>query len=148
VNASGSQRGRKKPVAEINVVPYIDVMLVLLVIFMITAPMFAQGIKVSLPEVSAEAIESESDTPLVLTVDLSGQLFINQNPDPQQAMSDDAVVKLTQAILLKKPNTPVLVEGDQGIEYGKIVSAMVLLQSAGAKSIGLVTETPEDSRSQ
>lgn len=148
MNASGSQRGRKKPVAEINVVPYIDVMLVLLVIFMITAPMFAQGIKVSLPEVSAEAIESESDTPLVLTVDLSGQLFINQNPDPQQAMSDDAVVKLTQAILLKKPNTPVLVEGDQGIEYGKIVSAMVLLQSAGAKSIGLVTETPEDSRSQ
>ena len=139
-------RQRTRPVAEINVVPYIDVMLVLLVIFMITAPMFAQGIKVSLPEVSAEPVETESQEPVVLTVDRSGRLYLNRHTNPKAALADEMVVQLTKAILSRKPSTAVLVQADQGLEYGKIVSAMVLLQQAGAKSIGLITQTPSDAK--
>jgi len=139
----GNCRQRSKPLAEINVVPYIDVMLVLLVIFMITAPMFAQGVKVALPEVVADALPTQNQPPLVLTVDTAGQLFLNQSVTPKQALSDSALVQKARAILNAKPNTPVLVRGDQSTAYGKVVYAMVLLQQAGAKSIGLITEKLE-----
>jgi len=140
---NSNNRRRSKPLAEINVVPYIDVMLVLLVIFMITAPMLAQGVKVALPEERAEALPTESQEPLVLTVDVGGQFFLNRGDTPTQAMADSAVVQKAHEILSAQPNTAVLVRGDQSIAYGTMVHAMVLLQQAGAKSIGLVTETLE-----
>ena len=135
-----NNRQRPKPLAEINVVPYIDVMLVLLVIFMITAPMFAQGVKVALPEIAAEALPTESQEPLVVTVDLAGRFFLNQSRTPEKAISDSVLVQTTREILSAKPKTPVLVRGDQSVAYGEVVQVMVLLQQAGAKSIGLITE--------
>lgn len=137
------QRHKKKPMAEINVVPYIDVMLVLLVIFMITAPLLTQGVKVELPQANAEPLPPDSDEPLQVTVDRDGRLYMNVGEHPEQPVDAVTLVQRTAAVLKYKPNTPVLVRGDAEVDYGLVVQAMVLLQQAGAPSVGLITEPPE-----
>jgi biopolymer transport protein TolR len=138
---------RRKLVAEINVVPYIDVMLVLLVIFMITTPLLSQGVKVSLPQAAAKAIDTESDLPIVLSINSEGKYFLNIGDEKDTAL-DAQTVATTVAAALKlseeKGATPrqVLVKGDQYVDYGKVVQGMVLLQKAGADSVGLMT-TPQ-----
>jgi biopolymer transport protein TolR len=129
--------------SEINVVPYIDVMLVLLVIFMITAPLLTQGVQVELPQADAEPLSSEVDEPLVVTVNQSGDLFIDIGEDKDQPVEEDALVKRVEAVLKYKPKTPIMVRGDRGVPYGRVVEAMVLLQAGGAPTVGLVTESPE-----
>jgi biopolymer transport protein TolR len=129
--------------SEINVVPYIDVMLVLLVIFMITAPLITQGVKVELPLADAEPLSSEVDEPLIVTVNQSGDLFIDIGEDKDKPIDEDALVERVRAVLKYKPKTPIMVRGDKGVPYGRVVEAMVLLQSGGAPSVGLVTESPE-----
>lgn len=129
--------------SEINVVPYIDVMLVLLVIFMITAPLLTQGVQVELPQADAEPLSSEVDEPLVVTVNQAGDLFIDIGEDKDQPVEEDALVERVRAVLKYKPKTPIMVRGDRGVPYGRVVEAMVLLQAGGAPSVGLVTESPE-----
>jgi len=148
--ASVQQKGRRRRLmGEINVVPYIDVMLVLLIIFMITAPLLAEGVKVDLPKAGAQAIPPEmlKDTkPIVLSIDERGQLFLNYN-DPEDAPLDAATVEAQAAAVLRRaPETVVLVRGDYRVPYGEVVAAMVLLQRAGADKVGFVTQPPDKKR--
>lgn len=137
------KRYSRRQMAEINVVPYIDVMLVLLIIFMVTAPLLAQGVKVNLPQAAAESIEQSKGEPVVVTVDEGGILYMNIGDDPNQPVTADTVVARVAAVLRNKPNTDILVRGDQDASYGKVVQAMVLLQQAGAPNVGLITQMPE-----
>jgi biopolymer transport protein TolR len=131
-------RGRKL-MGEINVVPYIDVMLVLLIIFMVTAPMLSQGVKVELPKAGAEAIEPDKLEPLLLSVDREGRMYFNLG-DPQAALGSDRIVEVASAALRREPERPVLVKADTAVAYGRVVEGMVLLQRAGAKKVGFVTQ--------
>ena len=140
------RRVHRRPLSEINVVPYIDVMLVLLVIFMITAPLLTQGVQVELPKAAAQPLKSEQPEPLVATVDARGRMFLNIGGNEDQPIDADTLVQRTAAVLRNKPNTPVMVRGDAKADYGSVVSVMTLLQRAGAPSVGLVTETPEGKR--
>jgi biopolymer transport protein TolR len=136
-------RKRRKPMSEINVVPYIDVMLVLLIIFMITTPLITQGVKVELPEADAEPLSEESEEPLVISVSQAGDLFLNVGDDKENPLEEEALMLRVAAVLRHKPKTPVMVRGDSRVDYGRVVRAMVLAQAAGAPSVGLVTEPPE-----
>jgi len=136
-------RSRKRPISDINVVPYIDVMLVLLVIFMITAPLLTQGVKVDLPQASSEPLEQQDREPLVVTVDAQANLYLNYGGDQETPLAPDTLFHRVRALLLRHPDTPVLVRGDRATPYGNVVTAMTLLQRAGAPSVGLMTETPE-----
>jgi biopolymer transport protein TolR len=136
--------GPRKPMAEINVVPFIDVMLVLLVIFMITTPLLTQGVKIELPKTEAKALPPQQKEPLILTVDATGNYYLNTAEKPDQPITERVLTNLVsmQLSAAKDPGDqrPVLVRGDKDANYGKIVAAMVLLQHAGAKSVGLITE--------
>ncbi|MBS0358576.1 MAG: protein TolR [Proteobacteria bacterium] len=136
----------KKPIAEINVVPYIDVMLVLLVIFMITTPLLTQGVKVDLPQATATAISPDENQPIVVTVDHDGKYYLNINAKPNEVISpEDLSTRVATELSLAKQTGKkrlVLIKGDNQVDYGKIVQAMVLLQQSGAGSVGLVTEPP------
>jgi len=137
-------RVRKRPMAEINVVPYIDVMLVMLVIFMVTAPLLTQGVKVDLPEASAEAVEDPDQEPLVVSVDAAGSLYLNVGDNPESPVDGETLVRNIGIVLRRAPGKNVLVRGDHAVDYGTVVSAMVLLQQAGVPRVGLVTEPPEE----
>jgi biopolymer transport protein TolR len=136
-------RKRRRPVSEINVVPYIDVMLVLLIIFMVTAPLVTQGVKVDLPKAEAKPLEEDSKPPLIATVDADGNYFVNIAEDKEQAMTAADVATLVAAHLRVEPETPVVVKGDGAVPYSNIIQLMVLLQRAGAPSVGLMTDPPE-----
>jgi len=132
---------KRKLMAEINVVPYIDVMLVLLIIFMVTAPLLTQGIKVELPKAGAEPIEDVSNQPpLVVSVDAEGNLYINVGDDEDEPATGRDIVARVAAVLRNRPNTPVLVKADREVAYGNVVGAMVLLQQGGAENVGFVTD--------
>jgi len=126
---------------EINVVPYIDVMLVLLIIFMVTAPMLSQGIKVDLPKAGAEPIQPDDLEPLVLSIDRDGLMYLNIG-DPKQALDADRVLEVASAAMRREPERPVLVKADTAVAYGRVVEGMVLLQRSGAKKVGFVTQPP------
>ena len=133
---------KRRLVNEINVVPYIDVMLVLLVIFMITAPLLTQGIRVDLPRLAAEPLPQElirDNRPLVVTVDARGQMYMNIGEDPDEPLDSPVVVARTAAVLTRKPETPVLVRASEQLPYGDVVTVMGLLTRAGAEKVGLVT---------
>jgi biopolymer transport protein TolR len=138
------RRGRRL-VAEMNVVPYIDVMLVLLIIFMITAPMLTQGIKVDLPKAAAEPLPEEmmrEHQPLILSIDASGQYYLSISDD-EKPVDEDTVVDTVGKVLSREPQTPVLVKADTNVPYGRVVTGMVLLQEAGAEKIGFITDPAE-----
>jgi biopolymer transport protein TolR len=136
---------KRKLMGEINVVPYIDVMLVLLVIFMVTAPLLTQGIEVELPQAGAEPIADVPDhPPLVLSVDVEGNLYVNVGDDEDEPASSKDVVARVRAVLKNRPETPILVKADRAVPYGNVVGAMVLLQQGGADAVGFVTD-PLDS---
>lgn len=133
---------RRKPMSEINVVPYIDVMLVLLIIFMVTAPMLMQGVKVELPEAAALPVGKQDSEPLIVSVKADGSFYLNLGRDQEQSASLGVIKDKVSKILRRKPDTVVLVWGDKAVPYGDVVTLMTALQSAGAPSVGLVTETP------
>lgn len=133
------QRVRRRPMSEINVVPYIDVMLVLLVIFMITAPLLTQGVSVELPKAGASAITEDKHEPLVITIDAEGRFYVSVGEDPDQPVDADTLVQRSAAVLRYQPKTLVMVRGDREVDYGTVVSVMALLQQAGAPSVGLIT---------
>ena len=136
------QRKKRKPMSEINVVPYIDVMLVLLIIFMVTAPMLMQGVKVDLPEASAEPVENQDSEPVIVSVDAAGKLYLNLGQE-KQVLSLPTIKDRVSAVMRRSPEKPVLVWGDRTVPYGDVVAIMVALQEAGAPSVGLVTEDPQ-----
>jgi biopolymer transport protein TolR len=136
------KRGRKL-MGEINVVPYIDVMLVLLIIFMITAPLLTQGVQVELPDADAKPIDPQllkDREPLVLSVDRDGRYYLNIGGDEDSPVNEAEVARRAGAVLGREPNTPVLVKADERVPYGSVVRAMVLLQQAGATKIGFLTD--------
>ncbi|HET6564807.1 MAG TPA: protein TolR [Xanthomonadales bacterium] len=138
-------RARRRPMAEINVVPYIDVMLVLLVIFMITAPLLNLGVEVELPKADAEPLENQqNEEPLVLTVLRNGDLYLNAGGDMAGIASGmidpETLVTTVSAIVRRNPELEILVGGDKQVEYGAIYQAMVLLQKAGVQKVGLMSD--------
>ena len=128
--------------SEINVVPYIDVMLVLLIIFMVTAPMLMQGVQVNLPEASAAPVDNQDSEPLIVSVDAAGQLYLNTGNE-KQVLELATIRERVAAVMRRSPEKPVLIWGDAAVPYGEVVTVMVALQEAGAPSVGLVTEDPE-----
>jgi len=138
---STSIRPKKKLMSDINVVPYIDVMLVLLVIFMITAPLLTQGIKIELPQASSKPIDTRDNETLVVTVDSKGRFYLDDRPIKKSSLR-----KKVSKILKLRPKTPVVVRGDKHVAYGKVIEAMVLLQEAGVPDVGLITESPKTNK--
>lgn len=141
-----NNRRGKRLMAEINVVPYIDVMLVLLIIFMVTAPLLTQGIKVDLPKAGAEPLPEDmmrNHQPLILSVDPAGQYYLNIGGDEETPITSDTVIERVSAVLRREPETPVLVKADRSVPYGSVVEGMVLLQESGAEKIGFITDPRE-----
>ncbi len=138
---------RRKLMGEINVVPYIDVMLVLLIIFMITAPLLKQGVKVDLPTAGAKPLDPAflaKHEPLIVTVDARGRMYVNIGRNPDQPVSGATVGARTAAVLRRDPETPILVKADTTVPYGTVVRTMVLLQRAGAAKLGFLTDPERD----
>ena len=134
---------RRRLMGEINVVPYIDVMLVLLIIFMITAPLLTPGVKVDLPKAGAEPLDArevKNQEPLILSVDRQGRLYLNLGADAAQPLTEETLVARATAALRRAPQRVVLVKGDQAASYGRVVEAMVMLQRAGATKVGFLTD--------
>lgn len=137
---------KRRRMAEINVVPYIDVMLVLLVIFVITAPLLSQGVNVRLPQAEAKAIATKDNLPIIVSVDNKGLFYLNIEGNPSAPLNEQTLVNHVAAELaIGKQNNQsrmILVKGDQNVAYGRVVDAMVLLQKAGAEQVGLMTQSP------
>lgn len=136
------RRQRRKPMAEINVVPYIDVMLVLLVIFMVTAPLITQGVKVDLPQADADPQTGEGTTPVVVHIDQFGDTYLDLGDNELLPVDQQLLFERLVDVLDEAPTTPIMVRADQSIDYGLVVDAMVAAQAAGAPSVGLVTQPP------
>jgi biopolymer transport protein TolR len=138
---------RERPISDINVVPYIDVMLVLLVIFMITAPMLSQGVTVDLPKAASQTLQTTEKEPIIVSVNQEGIYFLNISATPADPIDSQALLLRVAAELelAKQSNQQlnVLVKGDQGVAYGKVVQAMALLKQAGADKVGLLTDSTE-----
>ena len=136
-------KNKRRAMSDINVVPYIDVMLVLLIIFMITAPIIQQGVEISLPQASANPIDPDQDEPVVVSINKKGDFFLDIGDQPDKPIDAQLLVNRVVAVRRLKPNIPVLVRGDRDVFYGRVIDAMVLLQTAGVEKIGLMTESPE-----
>jgi biopolymer transport protein TolR len=138
------QRGRrgKRLMAEMNVVPYIDVTLVLLIIFMITAPLITQGVKVDLPQAPSEVIQSSKNEPVIVSIDASGRIYVDVGEKPETPVDEETLVARIAGVSKYRPETDFLVRGDAGVSYGRIVEVMALMQAAGVKDVGLITQPP------
>ena len=139
--ASGKKR---RPISDINVVPYIDVMLVLLIIFMITAPIVQQGVEIDLPQAAAKPMSPDQEEPVVVSVDKKGDFYLDIGDEPDKPIDAQLMVNRVAAVRQLKPNIAVLVRGDREVGYGRVVDAMVLLQKAGVEKVGLMTDSPEN----
>jgi len=136
---------KRKLMGEINVVPYIDVMLVLLIIFMVTAPLLTQGVEVELPDAGAEPLseEMQEQEPLILSIDSQGLYYLNIGDDEEAPQEPVEILRLAETLLRQKPQLPVLVKADENVPYGRVISGMVLLQQAGASKVGFLTDPAE-----
>lgn len=147
MNVSSKKAGRRRPMAEINVVPYIDVTLVLLIIFMITTPMLQSGVEVDLPRAQAAMIEQKDDTPpfviSIQNVDGNGKYFINVGDGEDEPIELDALYPRIEAVLQNKPETQVLINADKNIDYGTVVVTMASLKKAGVPTVGLMTKSDD-----
>lgn len=132
-------RNRRPLMAEINVVPYIDVMLVLLVIFMVTAPLITQGVKVDLPKAQTGVIAGETAAPILITIDQFGDFYLDGRGKGSEPVNAEQLRSRLTAILNERPGTPVMVSGDHRVGYGRVVEAMAMAQAAGAPQVGLIT---------
>lgn len=132
--------GKHRFKAEINVVPYIDVMLVLLVIFMITAPMLTQGVKVELPKADTKPLDVKQEEPLIVSMKADGSLYLNLGKDQKTAKPLSEIQETVRKVVAVKPQTAVLLQADHTIDYGKVVLLMSQLEQAGVDQVGLITE--------
>ena len=135
----GRHRKRRKLKAEINVVPYVDVMLVLLIIFMVTAPLLNLGVDIQLPQSKAKSVQNDKE-PAVVSIDKDGKLFLTLGPAQREPIEPQALVTKVSAFVRENPQLPFLVAGDQRADYGRIYQAMVLLQQAGVAKVGLMSQ--------
>ena len=137
---------RRRSISEINVVPYIDVMLVLLVIFMATAPLLSQGVEVDLPNTDSKPLPNDEDDPLIVSIDSDGRIFVNTGRDAQTGsrVTIFSLADQAEKIIASRPTIPVYVRGDQAIPYGDVIAVMTVLQRAGAASVGLITDPVAD----
>jgi len=141
-----SMSRRRKPMSQINVVPYIDVMLVLLVIFMVTAPMFNQGVQVDLPQAPSEPIKDfmEQQEPFIVSVDVQGKIYVNQSANPNQALNFEEFQQQAAGLLASQSQKQAYVKGDSKVQYGNVMRVMVVLQQAGVLSVGLISQPERD----
>ena len=132
----------RRLMGEINVVPYIDVMLVLLIIFMVTAPMLSQGVEVELPDAAAEPLEQDMQDmdPVILSVDAAGNMYLNLGDNEESPKEAAEIVRLAATVIKRNLDIPVLVKGDEQVPYGRVIKGMVLLQQAGASKVGFLTD--------
>ena len=138
------KRIRRKPMAEINVVPYIDVTLVLLIIFMITTPMLQTGVQVELPQAQSAPVEQKEDTPpIVVSIKAQGQYYLKIDNQDDESIQPEAINARVMAVLSSKPTTPVLINADSNVDYGSVVTVMAALKNAGVPSVGLMTKSDE-----
>ena len=137
-----ARRLKNTPSVDINIVPYIDVMLVLLIIFMVTAPLLQQGVSVDLPQAQAKSLAQEKD-PIILSIDSEGQFYLNFVSHPSLPMLKKDITQKVQAEMQRNPKRKVVVKAHKKIDYGTVIQAMVLLQQAGADQVGLLTENPK-----
>lgn len=140
-----NRKNRRSPMAEINVVPYIDVMLVLLVIFMIATPLLSQGVNVDLPHATSKPLASKQQEPIIVSIDAEGLYYLNISSTPEQpidasTLTTQVTTALQQTSQASTEPRQVLVKGDQNVDYGKVMQAMVLLQQAGVPGVGLITQ--------
>jgi biopolymer transport protein TolR len=142
-----SRRPKRRLMGSINVVPYIDVMLVLLIIFMITAPLLQQGVTVDLPNADAAPLDPsllEDNEQLILSIDAAGQFFLNLGEDPEAPVDEETVLTVASAVVRRNAETPVLVKADQAVPHGRVMTGYVLLQQAGAQRLGILTDPAEE----
>lgn len=137
------RRSRRKPLAEINVVPYIDVTFVLLIIFMITAPLVQTGVDVELPQADSQTVEQSDDLPVIVSVDRSGQYYVDLGNQDDKPIDLQTLLVRVAAVLRNKPQTKVYIRGDQQVDYGKVVTVMAALKNAGLEAVGLMTQPYE-----
>ena len=139
-----SSGGGSGSMADINVTPLVDVLLVLLIIFMVTAPLITQGVKIDLPQAPSEVLPPSDNEPVIVAVNAAGSVFVDVGEAPDQPVDDDALVTRIAAVLKYRPQTEVLIEGDRNVDYGKVVQVMTLLKNAGVGSVGLITQPAEE----
>ena len=140
---NSSTRFRKRRMSEINVVPYIDVMLVLLVIFMVTAPLLTEGVQVELPQTFAKSMANDQEEPVVVSVDAQGKYYINIGDNTDKSLSAESLITRVAAVMRHRPGQGIYIKGDKSVNYGAVVSIMAQLQKAGVARVGLVTSTPD-----
>jgi len=145
MNTMGRTRKRRKLKSEINVVPYIDVMLVLLIIFMVTAPLLNLGVDIRLPQSTAKAVQTDQQ-PVVVSVDKDGNYYLTLGQSKREPIDADALVKKVSAFVRQNPKISVLIGGDERVDYGKVYQAMVLLQQSGVARVGLMSQPPADKK--
>ncbi|MEP6484802.1 MAG: protein TolR [Rudaea sp.] len=143
----GRVRKRRKLKAEINVVPYIDVMLVLLIIFMVTAPLLNLGVDIHLPETKAKALQVDKE-PVLVSVDKDGNLYLTLGSTPKEPIDSATLLNKVTAFVRENPQVPVLIGGDERVDYGKIMQAMVLLQQAGVAKVGLMSQPVQETKTR
>ena len=138
------KHGRRKPMGEINVVPYIDVTLVLLIIFMITTPMLQTGVEVDLPQAESAMVEQkEGEPPIVISIKEKGEYYINTDGQNDELIEPEVINDRVAAVLSNKPGTQVLISADKGVDYGTVVTVMAALKNAGVPTVGLMTKPEE-----
>ncbi len=134
---------RRKPMAEINIVPYIDVTFVLLMVFMITTPMVQTGVDVDLPQADTELVEQKNELPVIVSIDKQGNYFIDIGEQTEEPVDVEVLLSRVAKVLRNKPKTQVYIRGDHSVEYGKVVTVMAALKNAGVPSVGLMTSSFE-----
>lgn len=137
---SSRQSGRRKPKAEINVVPYIDVTLVLLIIFMVTAPMLQTGVEVDLPQADTEAAEQKDDPPVIVSIDREGRYYVDMAGKESKELDLDEMTMTVSGVRAEKPEVQVFIRGDKDVDYGRVIGAMAALKNAGVPKVGLMTQ--------
>jgi len=145
MNTTVRTRKRRKLKSEINVVPYIDVMLVLLIIFMVTAPLLNLGVDIRLPQSTAKAVQTEQQ-PVVVSVDKDGNYYLTLGTSKREPIDADTLVKKISAFVRQNPKVSVLIGGDERVDYGKVYQAMVLLQQSGVAKVGLMSQPPPEKK--
>ena len=131
---------KRKQIAEINVVPYIDVMLVLLIIFMVTAPLLTQGVQISLPKVNSKVIPASPIEPLVVSLDKEGLIYLDIGQKANEPIKIQTLVNRVVAVLRYQPATKVFLKADAKVSYGKVIEIMASLQVAGVNDVGMITD--------
>lgn len=144
VQTGGGRGSRRKPMAEINVVPYIDVSLVLLIIFMITTPLLQTGVDVDLPKAEAKAVDPAQEPPVIVSINATGNFFVDVGNHVDRPVDAETLSGEVMGAVRQKPGRPVLIRGDKAVDYGKVITVMAALKQAGVPSVGLMTSPPEE----